>query len=163
MPKHGLTDQVIKGGKKNKIHKEEEHMKESVADSLRKNNHVKHESQIPSFYYIENALKSLVDPALQPIREHIVQSIQTLNYLQNVRKPSSKELEPHSVRLPETHRTLLYNLDEFSIILDLDETLIHCNESVHVQNDVTLTIKFPTGEKIEAGVNVRPFAVDFIK
>lgn len=36
-----------------------------------------------------------------------------------------------------------------SIIFDLDETLIHCNENVRVPGDVILPIKFPTGEIIE--------------
>lgn len=36
-----------------------------------------------------------------------------------------------------------------SIIFDLDETLIHCNESTKIPGDVILPIKFPTGELIE--------------
>jgi CTD small phosphatase-like protein 2 len=32
-----------------------------------------------------------------------------------------------------------------------------------IPHDVTLKIKFPTGEKIDAGVNVRPFAVELLK
>jgi len=47
--------------------------------------------------------------------------------------------------------------------LDLDETLIHCNESLSVPHDVELEIKFPTGEQIDAGINIRPFAVELLK
>lgn len=43
-------------------------------------------------------------------------------------------------------------------MFDLDETLIHCNESVQIPGDVILPIRFPTGEVVEASVNVRPFA-----
>jgi CTD small phosphatase-like protein 2 len=50
-----------------------------------------------------------------------------------------------------------------TLILDLDETLIHCNENLSLPHDVTLKIKFPTGEKIDAGVNVRPFAIDLLR
>lgn len=55
------------------------------------------------------------------------------------------------------------NIVAHTIILDLDETLIHCNESLNIPHDVKLTIKFPTGEKIDAGVNIRPYAVEFLE
>lgn len=55
------------------------------------------------------------------------------------------------------------NLVKYSVILDLDETLIHCNETLSAPHDVTLKIKFPTGEKIDAGVNIRPFAKELLK
>ena len=32
-------------------------------------------------------------------REHLIQSLQTFNFMQNVRKPSLKDLEKHSVTL----------------------------------------------------------------
>ncbi len=35
------------------------------------------------------------------------------------------------------------------MIFDLDETLIHCNESLDLPSDVILPIKFPSGEIIE--------------
>ena len=35
------------------------------------------------------------------------------------------------------------------VFIDLDETLIHCNESVNVPSDVIVPIVFPTGEIIE--------------
>ena len=36
-----------------------------------------------------------------------------------------------------------------TIVFDLDETLIHCNESIKVPGDVILPIRFPTGDVIE--------------
>ena len=33
-----------------------------------------------------------------------------------------------------------------TLIFDLDETLIHCNENADVPSDVTIDITFPTGE-----------------
>ena len=44
-----------------------------------------------------------------------------------------------------------------TIIFDLDETLVHCNENENEVTDVTLPIKFPTGEIVEAGINIRPY------
>lgn len=45
----------------------------------------------------------------------------------------------------------------------MDETLIHCNETTSTPHDVTLPITFPTGEIIEAGINIRPHAVEVLK
>ena len=48
-------------------------------------------------------------------------------------------------------------------MLDLDETLIHCNESTAAQGDVVLPIQFPTGEVVEASINIRPFCRQFLE
>ena len=36
-----------------------------------------------------------------------------------------------------------------TIVFDLDETLIHCNESTNMPADVILPIVFPTGDVID--------------
>jgi CTD small phosphatase-like protein 2 len=36
-------------------------------------------------------------------------------------------------------------LDMKTVVFDLDETLIHCNDSLTPPHDVKLPIKFPTG------------------
>ena len=79
------------------------------------------------------------------IREHLAQSLQTLQFLQNVRKPSLKEIDNHSVALPPSKCIYTLILVPMTIVLDLDETLIHCNESLNIPHDVSLNIKFPTG------------------
>jgi len=40
-------------------------------------------------------------------------------------------------------------LGKKTLVFDLDETLIHCNENSNIPSDVVLPIKFPTGEIIE--------------
>lgn len=49
------------------------------------------------------------------------------------------------------------------MVFDLDETLIHCNETLDNPYDVKLPICFPTGEIIEAGINIRPYAMEILK
>ena len=36
-----------------------------------------------------------------------------------------------------------------TIVFDLDETLIHCNENVETQSDITISITFPNQEIVE--------------
>ena len=69
--------------------------------------------------------------------------------------------EPLTYQIPDVYFYLI--IVEKTVILDLDETLIHCNESLQVPHDVSLNIRFPTGEKIDAGVNIRPFAIKFLE
>jgi len=46
----------------------------------------------------------------------------------------------------------------------MDETLIHCVDDIESENpDVVLSIKFPNGENVEAGINVRPWALHCLK
>lgn len=74
----------------------------------------------------------------------------------------------------------IFWLAQKTLIFDLDETLIHCNENINIPSDVILPIVFPTGEIIEvilnllyyallsniillqAGINVRPYAVQIL-
>jgi CTD small phosphatase-like protein 2 len=39
-------------------------------------------------------------------------------------------------------------LDKKTLVFDLDETLIHCNENPNIPSDVSLQIPFPNGEVI---------------
>lgn len=54
-------------------------------------------------------------------------------------------------------------LDNKTVVLDLDETLIHCNENIQIPSDVIIPIEFPNGDIIKAGVNVRPHCETFLK
>ncbi len=49
-------------------------------------------------------------------------------------------------------------------VFDLDETLVHCIEDPEKEEcDVIIPIKFPNGECCEAGINVRPYALECLK
>lgn len=92
-------------------------------------------------------------------RDHFTQTFQALNFCKYLKPVDQKELTKKKVYLPkrETHR------DKKTIIFDLDETLIHCNENTSMASDVVLPIKFPGGEVIEAGINVRPYAIECLE
>ena len=50
-----------------------------------------------------------------------------------------------------------------TLIFDLDETLIHCNESVEHPYDIKMDIEFEGGEVIQAGINIRPYAKECLQ
>lgn len=53
--------------------------------------------------------------------------------------------------------------NKHTIIFDLDETLIHCNENLEIAYDVALPIKFPNGAVLKAGINIRPYARECLR
>jgi hypothetical protein len=88
---------------------------------------------------------------------HMLQSLQALQYMKKVSLPPMEELKSRFVflpppKLPHIKKTLIF---------DMDETLIHCVDDIDVENpQVVLDVIFEDGEVVEAGVNVRPFAID---
>jgi CTD small phosphatase-like protein 2 len=47
--------------------------------------------------------------------------------------------------------------DKKTIVFDLDETLVHCVEKPS-EAQVPITVTFPNGDQVRAGINVRPYA-----
>ena len=50
-----------------------------------------------------------------------------------------------------------------TIVFDLDETLVHCCDDLSENPDIVLPVTFPTGEVVEAGINIRPYALECLK
>jgi len=95
----------------------------------------------------------------QIYKEHFIQTFQALTFCKYLRPVDPRVLNQKKVFLPKraTHK------DKKTIIFDLDETLIHCNESAEIESDVVLPIRFPTGELIEAGINIRPYPIELLE
>lgn len=88
-------------------------------------------------------------------QDHLIQTYNALRFVKNLREVDPFELEKKRVNLP---RRKGYE-NKKTVVFDLDETLVHCSEDP-TRAHVTIQITFPTGEVVNAGVNVRPFARD---
>ena len=88
-------------------------------------------------------------------REHLFQTFQAMKLLRTLPMVDSAQLRAKRVVL-EKRRGYA---SRKTIVFDLDETLVHCCESpTQSPPDVILPITFPTGEVVNAGLNIRPYA-----
>ena len=77
-----------------------------------------------------------------------------------MRKPTNVEVKRRMIKLPKPKKADIKK----TIIFDMDETLIHCVDDIESENpDVVLNIKFPSGDVVEAGINIRPYALHCLK
>lgn len=120
----------------------------------------------PTFTYYVSSLERYhrsIDEAdyfCQLYREHFLQTYQAMHFCKFLKPADPQQLKSKKVFLTkrDTHKgtnLLLFPLlngfliEKRTLVFDLDETLIHCNESVDMPCDVRLPIKFPHGEVIE--------------
>jgi CTD small phosphatase-like protein 2 len=77
--------------------------------------------------------------------------------VKSIERPSEEEVKKKQVFLPPSKMKKV-------IIFDMDETLIHCVDDMEQENpDIVLKINFPNGEVVEAGINVRPYAIECLR
>lgn len=89
---------------------------------------------------------------------HFHHCLQSIAYISTVEELSEDEFLHKKVYLPPKKNKHLKTL-----ILDLDETLVHCTENLKKPFDFKTPIRFTGGEIIEFGVSIRPNALNFLK
>ncbi|CAK91371.1 unnamed protein product (macronuclear) [Paramecium tetraurelia] len=124
----------------------------SIKENFRRKTSQEKNNETAFLYYFSSIIKGYmqveINRPIELIREHLLQTMQASIFQKSVKIANS--FEDKKVNLPSTNKK--------TIVFDLDETLIHCNESVQIPGDVILPIKFPSGEIIEASINIRPYA-----
>ena len=89
---------------------------------------------------------------------HFHHCLQSIAYTSTMMEVREDDLVDKMVYLPPKRRK-----DLKTLILDLDETLIHCDEDLSKPNDIVTDIRFAGGEIVKCGVSIRPYASEFIK
>lgn len=87
-------------------------------------------------------------------REHLFQTFQALKFVKNLPSVDMAQLRQKRVTLQKRPGFE----GKKTIIFDLDETLVHCVDDANSPSDVLLKIVFPSGETVNAGINIRPYA-----
>lgn len=89
---------------------------------------------------------------------HYHHCIQSVAYLSTLGDYTEDEFLEKKVYLPPKRNKKMKTL-----VLDLDETLVHCSENIDQSFDILTKIKFTGGETLDCGVNFRPFAPQFLR
>ena len=92
-------------------------------------------------------------------RDHFKHTFVSLQFCRNLKPPKKSDLISRRTTL--VRRACDFN--KKTLVLDLDETLIHCNTNRPQQTDLLLPIQFPSGDRIEAPVNLRPYVSNFLE
>ena len=124
-------------------------------------------SQVTPFIYYVTSLEkhhrnySERDYFCQIFREHFNQTYQAMMFVKYLKPVDSSTLSSKKVnlarrpgyegKLPFLYLILInqWKLGKRTIVFDMDETLIHCNETIDMPYHVKLPIIFPQGEVIE--------------
>ncbi|CAD8156081.1 unnamed protein product [Paramecium octaurelia] len=115
-------------------------------------------------YYITKVKNAFTKPIhddyfSRMYREHFFQTYQGIYVASYLSPADPKDLKNKQVRLKQKD---IYK-NKISIVFDLDETLVHCNESLAIPSDVILTIQVSPQETIKAGINIRPGAIKLLE
>ncbi|CAD8182007.1 unnamed protein product [Paramecium octaurelia] len=112
-----------------------------------------------SLYYVSSLVESFrhilpQNQEQQLFRDHAVQTFNCVSFCVKLQEATQSILEQKRMDIPmKSH----YKFKK-TVVFDLDETLIHCNENQNLKADVYLPITFPSGDTAQAGINIRPYA-----
>ncbi|CAD8125645.1 unnamed protein product [Paramecium sonneborni] len=118
-------------------------------------------SHLSNLYYVgdlQNAILNQQSKNSGLFREHIEASFTYIPIIKNL-EIEKQQLKEKLLNIP-LDKTKKYNK---TIIFDMDETLIHCNEDENDKCQLKIDIQFEDGEIILAGINIRNFAKEIIK
>ncbi|CAK74517.1 unnamed protein product (macronuclear) [Paramecium tetraurelia] len=92
-------------------------------------------------------------------RDHFFQTYQGIYAASHLRLADPNDFKRKAVKIKRKEQ----HIDKISVIFDLDETLVHCNESILQKSDFHLNIKVSPNLMVKAGVNIRPGAIELLE
>ena len=93
-------------------------------------------------------------------KEHLFQTFQAMKFVRSLQPVNLEQLKEKRINVPWKKGTE----GRKTVIFDLDETLVHCCEDLATcKPDVILPVTFPTGEVVQAGINIRPYALECLR
>eukprot|EP00357_Protocruzia_adherens_P016975 CAMPEP_0114993288 /NCGR_PEP_ID=MMETSP0216-20121206/12442_1 /TAXON_ID=223996 /ORGANISM="Protocruzia adherens, Strain Boccale" /LENGTH=725 /DNA_ID=CAMNT_0002356905 /DNA_START=86 /DNA_END=2263 /DNA_ORIENTATION=+ len=87
----------------------------------------------------------------QIYNEHLYNTILALKFVRKMKHIPEEKIREKDIYLPKKNPK-----HKKTVIFDLDETLVHCCDALKDNPDVVIPVTFPTGEVVQAGVNLRP-------
>lgn len=98
------------------------------------------------------------DPKKNPYFNHFHHCLQSIAFVSTLDKLPDDEFLEKKVYLPPKK-----DKSKMTLVLDLDETLVHCSEDLTKPCDFKTPIKFTGGDVINFGVTIRPKAIEFLE
>lgn len=108
-------------------------------------------------YFIDSVIEAYSSPTASKRElwlDYFSQTVQCMHFLRTMEPIPLEISQQKFLCLPKS----MNDYRKKTLVFDLDETLVHCNERVEIRSDVVLTVNFGNGNSIDAGVNIRPFA-----
>lgn len=109
-----------------------------------------------SKYYVSEVVRAIHEKnslAVEHINASLLYMAQTQEIISNI-----YELQADPIELPQRQECL----NRKTLVLDLDETLIHCFENAESEPDLKLDIEIE-GTPVEISLMIRPYAISFLK
>ncbi|CAD8092753.1 unnamed protein product [Paramecium sonneborni] len=127
--------------------------------SLSPSGRIQSSKQRKQIYYVTSLIETFKHQYPQTLeqqlfKDHAIQTYNCIGFCLNLKDPDPQVLRSKAIDIPLKQNCKFQK----TVVFDLDETLIHCNENQSLKADVYLHIKFPTGDIVQAGINIRPYA-----
>ena len=92
----------------------------------------------------------------QAYRQHLLHTFNAMRYIKSIKQVEPSQLLSKFITLPKKKDR------KKTVIFDLDETLVHCCPNPE-NGSMIFDALLPSGEKIQCGINIRPFVQECLK
>ena len=149
-----IKSQKIKDQEKVR-HEQEEEQRRNIIESTCNFNPIEQ----TRLYYLDSLKEALEGKDQEnQFYSHYLHNIQSMQYISTLQPLEEDDFIEKKVYLPPKRDPCMKTL-----ILDLDETLVHCDEDLTLPADLKIPIKFTGGEIVHCGVTIRPHAKQFLQ